>query len=356
MSQTPDYLDPLRRPPSVASSAVDGILALCDNAITRDQASFAAFVMSTGGVFTGPQAESWLDCHVPSWCEDPSPGVRRELRTRFLRPLFHPRFRGAKALVETHGVGRGRDFAHFYYKPAYGALGNPDSRYRRCPNPSVILQRLLLLDFVLTHLDGVSWYGSMKQKLAVFDSFGIGRESLPYRRYEPKRKGEAATTRYFVDSMPLGVSDWRVVFPVAFADDRTVDAATKRLRAYHALWRELRSRGLFVEVCVVLQRTDRAEWRRRVGAEVHPETLGDRQRLLDHLEHYLIERVADTGSEQLHGTYGGADGVRNRLSLLSSKLAAPADRGEPMAVDVWFADRFSVGSWGVPIPAGTKVS
>ena len=356
MSSKLDYLDPQRRPPSVASSAVDGILDLCDNAITRDQASFAAFVMSTGGVFTGPQAELWLDANVPKWAADSSAALRRDMRTRFLRPLFHPRFRGAKALVQTHGLGRGRDFAHYYYKPAYTALGNTDSRYRRCPNPSVILQRLLLLDFVLTNLDGISWYGSMKQKLAVFDSLGIGRESLPYRRYEPKTKGEAPTTRYFVDSMPLGVSDWRVVFPVAFADDRTVDAATKRLRAYEPLWTALRQRGLFVHVCVVLQRTDRAEWRRRVGAHVEPETLADRARLLDQVERYLIERLVDAGSEQVQRAYGGPDGLRNRVSLLDSKLAAPPERGEPMAVDVWFADRFSAGPWGVPIPAGTKVS
>ena len=96
VAATADYLDPARRPQPVAPGSVAGLLALCDNGISTSQAQFAAFVMSTGGVFTGPQAEVWLDACVPGWSPDSAANVRRDYRTKFLRPLFHPRFRGGK--------------------------------------------------------------------------------------------------------------------------------------------------------------------------------------------------------------------------------------------------------------------
>ena len=355
MPATADYFDPARRPQPVAPGSVSGLLSLCDNGISTSQAEFAAFVMSTGGVFTGPQAEVWLDACVSGWSPDSAPNVRRDYRTKFLRPLFHPRFRGGKSLVSTHSVGRGRNFAHFYYKPAYAVLGNSDSRYRRLPNGSVILQRLLLLDYVLQHYQGVTWYGSMKQKMAFFDSLQIDHSLLPSRRYEAKA-AVPATTVYFVDSMPIGVSDWRVVFAVALADDRTVIASIKRLTAYEPLWAELRRRGLFVHVGIVLQRVDGGEWQRRVSNYVHSPTVEDRRRLVDTVERYLIDRLVETGEPALARTYGGDAGVSNRCRLLESKVAPLPLHTEPMAVDVWFAERFSAGPWAVPIVTGTQVS
>ena len=119
MAASPDYFDPARRPQPVSPPrSVSALLSLCENGISSPQAECAASVMSTGGVFTGPQAEVWLDACVPGWSADPAPNARRDYRTKFLRPLFNPRFRGGKALVSTHAVGRGRNFAHFYYKPA----------------------------------------------------------------------------------------------------------------------------------------------------------------------------------------------------------------------------------------------
>ncbi len=355
MAEAADYFDPVRRPPGVPPGAEGALAALCGEGISREQAAFAAFVMSVAGVFTGPQADSWLDTFVPGWAADEAGHVRRECRNRFLRPLFHPRFRGGKALVSTHGIGRGREFAHFHYKGAYRVLGNPDSRYRRRPGPGVILQRLLLLDFVLEHLPGLTWYGSMQQKLALFDALGVPRDALPSRRYE-SGGGAPPTTQYFVDTMPIGVGDWRLVFPVAFADDRTVAAALKRLESYAALWRELRRLGLLVEVGVVLQRIDAGEWTRRAGTYAHGETPADRERLLDQVERYLIERLSQNGEPAVERTYGGPAGVSRRLADLRANLGAPAPRGEPMATDVWFADRFSTGAWGVPIPLGTQVT
>ena len=347
-----DYFDPARRTPSVPPEGVKALMAMCDPPITLAHARFCAFTMYNGGVFLGSQVSSWLDVQQPDWCPDPDPKVRRDWRHRWLRHLFLPAFGRESRLVSTKALGgaSGRDFAHFGYSTAYKKLGIGGSRYRRCSVSGLALHRLLLIDYVFSHLRGITWYGATHQKEHLFAALGVPEADFPFREFESKKTGEK-TRRYFADHMPIGFSEWKVTFPIAIADDNTVAASVKKIQGYHTLWRALRQRGYYVHAVLVLQRMEDAECRRRVLDQVVPATGASRARTADSMELYLLQRLQRLGDPALVRTYGGHGGVRAREEELLHALGVPVSESGPMALDIWYADRLSQGPWSLSVPS-----
>ena len=352
-----DYLDPARRPPSVPEGGADALVGMCDPPINRGQAEFAAFTMYNGGVFVTGQVAEWLDARQPSWCADSDPQVRRQWATRWAMDLFLPSFPGGGRLVTTKTITGvlERSFAHFAYTGAYRVLGIRESRYRRTPNAGVVLQRLLLFDYVCSHLDpAVTWYGSSAQKEHLFTSLGLPRTVFPFTDFRSKTTG-AQTRRYFADHMPIGFSEWRVIFPIAFGDDYSLDSSITRLEKYLPLWTALRALGVAVEVAVVLQRVDAGEWQQRLSRYSRPQDRDDRLRTVTSVERYLIRRLQALRGPGLAATYGGAAGVRRRLSELDEALRVPVSLGGALSLDIWYADRLSTGPWAVPLARAARV-
>ena len=351
-----DYLDPALRPPAVPQEGVRALQQLCDPPISLAHAQFAAFTMYNGGVFLGSQVTDWLDVYQPSWCPDTDPKVRFDWRQRWLRDLFTPSFGRDSRLVSTKALGGvdGRDFAHFAYSTAYAKLGIHGSRYRRCAFAGLALQRLLLLDYVFSHLVGYTWYGATHQKERLFTALGFTQAEFPHLDFESKKTGEV-TRRYFTDHMPIGLAEWKLTFPIAIADDRTVEASFSKIRAYKKLWAALRRKGFYVHVALVLQRLDPGVWARRVAEYPVPPTTEDRRRTADSMERYLIERLRLLRDPALERTYGGAQGVKDRLAELDQALGDPISESGPMAIDIWYADRLSQGAWSSPVPKGSRV-
>ncbi len=358
-----DYFDPKRRPEPVTDEYVEALRSLCDRVLDEKQARFAASVMHLGGVFTSEQAGVWLDQHKPGWDQDGEgePELRRKQgRTRFLQSLF--RKYGVKnrpsRLASTHQLPSGGQFAHLGSRPAYEAVGLGGSRYRRVPPVQTAMQRLLLYDYVLETMETGSnrnsdqaagrwtWYGEANQKLALFDALGVARDALPSRDYTSQAPGGVTTRRYFVDHVPVGVASWKLCFPFVFREDRTVDAAVSRLEAYGPLWAALRRMGLWVQVVIVGQYGDRADWDGRMRKYVSAPSRNDRERLANRVERYLIERFGkDDNGVAVVRAYGGEQGATARLRELEKGLSRLAVSREVMALEVWNSKRLSEPSW-----------
>ena len=350
-----DYVDPARRPPAVPPGGVDAIVAMCDPPINREQAEFAAFVMNNSGVFLTGQVESWLDAKRPGWCTDSDPSARRDWATRWLLDLFLPTFVRNSRLVVTRPVTgvRGRTVAHFGYATAYAALGIRESRYRRVPAGGVALQRLLLFDYVVSHLDGLTWYGATHQKQQFFEALGIPRAYFPSTVYtgDPGDR----TRRYFPDHMPIGVSEWGVTFPVPLTDDFTLESSIKKIRPYDKLFSALRTMGIAVHVAIVVRRVDGGRWQKALAEQWRVRDDDDRLRLIDAVELYFVRRLLAVGDASVARTYGGPAGVRRRVDQLEAALRVPIAEGGAMSLDIWYAERFSTGPWASPMLSSARV-
>jgi hypothetical protein len=89
-----------------------------------------------------------------------------------------------------------------HHRALYGAIGEPQSRFRR-PVPAVaVTPRLMLLDAVLEAPD-VTWLASEEDKVEHFTTrAGIPLECLPR---QAARAAGAAPDRLFPDALPIGV-------------------------------------------------------------------------------------------------------------------------------------------------------
>lgn len=188
-------------------TAAERVAAVERFGFTERQARFLVTALLHAGV-----------CVVRQYCA--SVGiVRGQVTHEFFGTLVARRF--ASRYVEAH-----RRFAiyHLRHKGLYAAIGDPDSRFRKpTPLPAAI-ERLMLLDAVLSHPD-VRWLGTEREKLAHFTTLlgtSFRREDLPQLVFgQPPR----TTIRYFVDKLPVGVVDDGAVhlFPYLVTRESPVD-------------------------------------------------------------------------------------------------------------------------------------
>ena len=99
---------------------------------------------------------------------------------------------------------------HVRHQPLYRAIGVPHSRNRKPVPVSRVIERLMLLDTVISHAD-LDWLATSTDKVACFS----GGASSDMSRWP--HQTVAGTRRYFPDHLPIGVSPTRrlvVVFLV----------------------------------------------------------------------------------------------------------------------------------------------
>ena len=85
------------------------------------------------------------------------------------------------ALPNNHGVSKRA--CRISHKPLYRELGIENVRHRREADDSLLLQRLLSLDFILEHPE-LPWLPSEQEKVAFFELLGIDRNRIPHRIYQ----------------------------------------------------------------------------------------------------------------------------------------------------------------------------
>lgn len=95
---------------------------------------------------------------------------------------------------------------HVRYRPLYRAIGEPDSRNRKPVPAARIIERLMLLDAVISHPE-VEWLATATDKIQFFK---VASSCEPSRW---PRQTAGGTERYFPDHLPIGVSaTGRLVF------------------------------------------------------------------------------------------------------------------------------------------------
>ena len=132
-------------------------------------------------------------------------------------------------------------------KEIYRALGIENVRQRREGDDSVMLRRLLSLDYVLEHPE-FSWLPTEPEKVSFFESLGIDHSRLPRRVYQG---AVGKQTRYFALKLPIAASAKTATF--AYVDPgKYTDTELRSWGAAHQwLWRALRKKGLGVQVVVI---------------------------------------------------------------------------------------------------------
>lgn len=110
--------------------------------------------------------------------------------------------RGFARAIEPGPVRRGRLY-HLHHKPLYEAIGLPDDRNRRLQSIGRIVEKVMILDAVLS--DRRCWWLSPEtDKRTFFDSRGTGLrpEEYPHIAF---RAGPRKTVRCFPDKLPIGI-------------------------------------------------------------------------------------------------------------------------------------------------------
>ena len=103
---------------------------------TGREAEWIALVCLHSGVFTRPQFCSFFE------------GARRKRALLFVRTIVELGLAVEFALPNNHGGARGCRISH---KPLYRELGIENVRHRREAEDTIMLRRLLSLDYVLEH-------------------------------------------------------------------------------------------------------------------------------------------------------------------------------------------------------------
>ncbi len=129
----------------------------------------------------------------------------------------------------------------------YRAVGAEHVRHRREASETVLLRRLLSLDYVLDHL-AEPWLATEGEKVAALTAAGVSEPALPRRVYRGRRN---AQPRYFAHKLPLALGAGRATFVFVQAEDVTPSGVRTWGETHADLWAALRLAGRAIEVVVV---------------------------------------------------------------------------------------------------------
>lgn len=205
----------------------DRAAALAELGLTGRDAEWIALVCLHSGVFLRQQYLAFT-------------GRPRSAATRFMQ-------RCDGMAVEQPWNGKRTRLCRIASRPVYRALGAEHVRHRREAGPTVLLRRLLSLDYVLDHALE-PWLATEGEKVAALTGTGISETALPSRRYAGK---SGSTTRYFAHKLPIALKADRATFVFVQAEDETPRAVRTWGEFHSPLWSALRARGRAVRVVVV---------------------------------------------------------------------------------------------------------
>ena len=165
------------------------VRAVAAHGFTERQARFLVAVMLHAGVC--------MDRHYCAFARI----AHGQNTTDFFRALIARRF--ATAYTCAHGRAR---IYHLHHRALYQAIGEPHSRFRKPTPIGVAIERLMLLDAVLSS-PCVSWLATASDKMAHFSGLlrsRLRQEEMPHLTFG---SGREKCVRYFPDKLPIGVSD-----------------------------------------------------------------------------------------------------------------------------------------------------
>ena len=159
---------------------------------TGRKAEWIALVCLHSGVFTRAQF-----CHYFN--------TQRMTALRFVKALIEQRAAVETDVIAFNGGGK---TCRISGKGIYRALGVENIRHRRKANRSVVMRRLLSLDFVLEH-PGMNWLPTEGEKVEFIEGLGVHSNLIPRRIYYGAVR---AQKRYFALKLPVAGGDKTVTF------------------------------------------------------------------------------------------------------------------------------------------------
>ena len=294
------------------------------------EAEWVALVCLHSGAFTRAQYCYFFE------------GSARTRALRFVRALVERGLAVEFDLRNSNGVARACRISH---KPIYRELGIENIRHRREAEDSLLLRRLLSLDFILEHPE-LPWLPTEQEKVDFFELLGIDRNRIPHRTYHGAVKKQ---TRYFVLKLPIAADAKTATF--AYIDPgNTTDAELRSWGAAHEwLWRALRGKGIKVQVVSIgldFDDTIRSEtalkrWSNGAGKQVEQIAEGPTQDDPDvKAEMQLIENAILKVDTRFMAKYGGVQAASMRLLALrelpKSKVETEASID---SYEIWVSSR-----------------
>jgi hypothetical protein len=135
----------------------------------------------------------------------------------------------------TQRVDRGRIY-HLQARAIYRAIDEPEHRNRREASAALIARRMMVLDYVLSHVD-VEWFSTEDEKIDLFARLGVPLRDLPQRASAAVRTEASSATRYFRHEAPIAVvGDPPVATFVCLVTDTTGRMLEQFLREHGRLF------------------------------------------------------------------------------------------------------------------------
>ena len=261
---------------------------------------------------------------------------------RFVHDLVERGLAVEFSLPNKHGGAKG---CRIINKTIYRELGIENVRHRREAEDSLLLRRLLSLDYVLEH-PVLPWLPTEQEKVDFFELLGIDRNRIPRRIYHG---AVGKQTRYFALKLPIACDAKSATF-VYIDPGNTTDTELCSWGAAHEwLWRALRGKGIKVQVVAIgldFDDTIRSEpalkrWSKGAGKQVEQIVEGQTQDDPDvKAEMQLIENAILKVDTIFMAKYGGVQAASMRLLALR-KL--PKSKVEPEAsidsYEIWVSSR-----------------
>ena len=279
---------------------------------TGREAEWIALVCLHSGVFTRAQF-----CHYFN--------TYRKQAHRFVKTLID-----RKAGVESEWpvvIGGGKS-CRISSKPIYRALEIENIRHRRKANRSVVMRRLLSLDFVLEH-PGLNWLPTEGEKVEFIEGLGVHSNLIPRRIYYGAVR---AQKRYFALKLPVAGGARTVTFAYVDPGRDTTGELNSWGAAHGPLWDAIRAKGRRVEVIAIAAELDmvlRADRVLQLWAAAEPGKVIEGLTVKQEIE--LLERALDRQDLELFDQYGGMQEAINRYIALG-KLPE-AELAEGVSID-----------------------
>jgi hypothetical protein len=192
------------------------VKAVAAHRFTERQAAFLVTVMLHAGV-----------CVIRQYCTFGGMVYGQTAKDFFARLVGH-----GLATVYDSAHGRARIY-HLQNRPLYAAIGEPHSRFRKPTTIGGAVERLMLLDHVLTGKE-IVWLAGERDKLAHFTvrlGTSFERAELPHLSFGI---GERTTVRYFPYKLPIGVADGGRVHVFAYLVTRELPIDFRGFLQQHA--------------------------------------------------------------------------------------------------------------------------
>ena len=273
---------------------------------TGREAEWIALVCLHSGVFTRAQFCCYFEAHRSA--------ARRIVRTLVTR----------KEAVETDVIlsNGGGKTCRISGKPIYRALGVENIRHRRKANRSVVMRRLLSLDFVLEH-PGMNWLPTEGEKVEFIEGLGVHSNLIPRRIYYGAVR---AQKRYFALKLPVAGGDKTVTFAYVDPGLDTTAELNSWGAAHGPLWDAIRAKGRRVEVIAIGAELDtvlRADRMLQLWAAAEPGKVIEGLTIKQEIS--AIKEALHSDDEKFITQYGGMQGAVERykelMTLPEVKLA-----------------------------------